>query len=153
MVSPAHIRYSAFCNKMHVDSILTVSMSQHSLESTAPCPNQEMCVDYVKMELPYGDICTTCGDLPLKCRENAAYELPTQLYFDGIHQLRMKFRTNRQENNPLHGFQFLTSCVEKGYFFADNCTTPNATSGRKRRNISRLEVTLLRMHIMKNGTL
>ena len=134
MLPPTHIRYSAFCDQMHVDSILTVSMFKHSLESTAPCPNELMCVDFVEMELPYGDTCTTCGDLPLKCRQNDQYELPSQLYFDGIHKLRLKFRTNRQENNPLHGFQFLTLCVEKSYFFSDNCTTPSATPGRKRRN-------------------
>ncbi len=126
--SPPLHRYHVLCEEEIPDSIISINLQQHSLETELPCNGGDECVDSLKMRLPYGGSCTTCDRLPISCQEvGTGFGVSELLHFDGNRSLLLEFQSNREER--FTGFQFLVTCVSEAYFEPPGCSTPDSVPG------------------------
>ncbi len=96
---------------------------------------QQQCVDSVKMSL-YGGTCTTCG-MNLRCAERSdSPTLPSSISLSGNASFMVQFRSNREAGTA--GFQFVTQCVEKSYYFSEGCTIPEPFIQEQKREVDTL---------------
>lgn len=113
---------------------MSINFQQQSLETELPCNGEDECVDFVRIRLPFGNICTSCDHLPVSCREvETGFSVSQMLHFDGNESLVMEFQSNRDER--FIGFEFMVTCVQEAYFISPGCSTPpelNDTSRRRR---------------------
>lgn len=131
-------RYNVFCDEASEDTVLSIALDFHVLDTPGNCTRGPRCVDFVEMQFPTGGTCTTCGSKSLKCQEgflergNRARVLRDILHFSGSQAFFVKFKTDRKDPPPFRGFQFLTSCVAMDYYGAPGCINPTGPPGRRR---------------------
>jgi len=102
-----------------------IALVYHQLEEEITCGGESQCVDFLKITLPYGTTCTSCGSLPITC--------PLKQFYDGDKSVLLEFRSNRV--GQFNGFQMVISCVKKSYFNCSGCSIiPDSTSGRTKRH-------------------